>query len=98
MTKNNFFIFQFVTSVTLPYDAAPFNTRIQDLKPKSPEPTKQQGKTPAESQPSAAPSENDFQVKTVDMDDLVERITETLAPQLKDLDPVDQKAIDEILL
>ncbi|KAK3750975.1 hypothetical protein QZH41_009129 [Actinostola sp. cb2023] len=90
-----------VTSMVVPYDASPEPIRSktpEPLKAKSPDPAKQAKTQTADSQPSVAPSETDIKLHKLDADDLIDRVAETLAPELDGIDPLDQKNVDKILM
>lgn len=87
--------------MNVPYNVCPepIRAKTPDLKAKSPDPGKQaKGQAAADSQPSAAPSETDIKSLKVDADDLIDRISTTLAPELIAADPMDPKGLDRILM
>lgn len=88
-----------MTSLVIPYDVRPepIQSKTPDLKAKSPDPGKQSKTQPADTQPTSAPSETDTRAQ-LNVDELIDKIAMTLAPELEGTDTMDQKNVDRILM
>ena len=95
------FILQPVASVVSPVDSSPspdsVHTKVKtpDVKTKTPDQPKQQ--KPAETAVTSSVGEPDSVVKRLEVDEMIERIDDTIAPLIVGSDPTDQKTVDEIL-
>ena len=78
-----------------PPDSLRVKVKTPDLKTKTPEQSKQQ--KGAEITITSSEGESDSIAKGLDLDEMIERIDNILAPLIIGLDPTDQKAVDETL-
>ena len=95
------FILQPVASVVSSVDSSPspdsVHTKVKtpDVKTKTPDQPKQQ--KPTETAVTSSVGEPDSVVKRLEVDEMIERIDDTIAPLIVGSDPTDQKTVDEIL-
>lgn len=95
------FILQPVASVVSSVDSSPspdsIHTKVKtpDVKTKTPDQPKQQ--KPTETAVTSSVGEPDSVVKRLEVDEMIERIDDTMAPLIVGSDPTDQKTVDEIL-
>lgn len=95
------FILQPVASVVSSVDSSPspnsVHTKVKtpDVKTKTPDQPKQQ--KPTETAVTSSVGEPDSVVKRLEVDEMIERIDDTIAPLIMGSDPTDQKTVDEIL-
>lgn len=95
------FILQPVASVVSSVDSSPspnsVHTKVKtpDVKTKTPDQPKQQ--KPTETAVTSSVGEPDSVVKRLEVDEMIERIDDTMAPLIVGSDPTDQKTVDEIL-
>ena len=95
------FILQPVASIVSFVDSSPspdsVHTKVKtpDVKTKTPDQPKQQKAT--ESAVTSSVGEPDSVVKGLEVDEMIERIDDTIAPLIVGSDPTDQKTVDEIL-
>ena len=69
--------------------------KTPDIKTKTPDQSKQQKTT--ETVVASSIGESDSVATALDVDEMIERISETIAPLIVGLDPTDQKMVDETL-
>lgn len=95
------FILQPVASVVSSVDSSPspdsIHTKVKtpDVKTKTPDQPKQQ--KPTETAVTSSVGEPDSVVKRLEVDEMIERIDDTMALLIVGSDPTDQKTVDEIL-
>ena len=95
------FILQPVASVVSSVDSSPSPDSVHtkdktpDVKTKTPDQPKQQ--KPMETAVKSSVGEPDSVVKGLEVDEMIERIDNTIAPLIVGSDPTDQKTVDEIL-
>ena len=95
------FILQPVASVVSSVDSSPSPDSVHtkdktpDVKTKTPDQPKQQ--KPPETAVTSSVGEPDSVVKGLEVDEMIERIDNTIAPLIVGSDPTDQKTVDEIL-
>lgn len=76
-------------------DSVHTKVKTPDVKTKTPDQPKQQ--KPAETAVTSSVGEPDSVVKGLEVDEMIERIDDTIAPLIVGSDPTDQKTVDEIL-
>ena len=95
------FISQPVAKVVSSVDSSPspgsvhITFKTPDMKTKTPDQPKQQ--KPTETAATSSVGEPDSVAKGLEVDEMIERIDDTIAPLIVGSDPTDQKAVDEIL-
>lgn len=95
------FIWQPVASVVSPVDSSPSpdsghaKVKTPELKTKTPDQPKQQKAT--ETAVTSSIGESDSVIKGLEVDEMIERIDDTIAPLIVGSDPTDQKTVDEML-
>lgn len=95
------FILQPVASVVSSVDSSPspdsvhIKVKTPDVKTKTPDQPKQQ--KPTETAVTSSVGEPDSVVKRLEVDEMIERIDDTIAALIVGSDPTDQKTVDEIL-
>jgi len=94
------FIFQPVASVVSSVDSSPspdsVHTKVKtpDMKTKTPDPKQQK---PVETAVTSSVGEPESVVKGLEVDEMIERIDDTIAPLIEGSDATDQKTVDEML-
>ena len=94
-------ILQPVASVVSSVDSSPspdcIHTKVKtpDVKTKTPDQPKQQ--KPTETAVASSVGEPEGVVKGLEVDKMIERIDDTIAPLIVGSDPTDQKTVDEML-